>query len=102
MIPFQPHPEGVVLNIKVQPQASKNEVGAVFCRDDGTAYLLVRVTAPADNNAANQAVIKLLAKYWRLAPSQIRLMMGAKNRWKRLLIQGDQEMLRQKLQQLEK
>jgi uncharacterized protein (TIGR00251 family) len=51
--------------------------------------LKVYVTAPPENNQANQAIIELIAKQFKLAKSQITLVSGATFREKTLLIEGE-------------
>ena len=50
-------PDGVLLSVKLQPRASKNEIGAPLGDE-----LKIKVTAPPVDAAANQALIKLLAE----------------------------------------
>ena len=63
---IRPHENGVYLAVKVQPRASKNEIGEVVGDE-----LKIKVTAPPVDAAANQAVIDLLAKEFKLARSAI-------------------------------
>lgn len=51
-----PHAEGVLLAIKLQPRASKNEIGEPLGPE-----LRVKVTAPPVDAAANEALLRLLA-----------------------------------------
>ncbi|WP_322095984.1 DUF167 domain-containing protein [Pelagibius litoralis] len=57
--------------------------------DDGATVLKVRVSAPPENGKANAAMIKLLARTWRLPKSSLSLVAGQTNRRKTLLIAGD-------------
>jgi uncharacterized protein (TIGR00251 family) len=75
--------DGLVLSVRVQPRASKNEILDV--RD---GHLRVRTTAPPDDGKANRAVIRLIAKYLRVAPSRITLLRGNTRRNKQLRVTG--------------
>ena len=50
--------------------------------------LLARVSAAPVDSAANESLIRLLAKELRIAPSKIALMSGAQSRMKTLEIEG--------------
>lgn len=73
---------GMMVQVKVIPRAKKN---AVEKADDG---LRVRVTAPAVDNKANEAVIQLLADYFNTKRRQVILRSGEKSRVKTFEIIG--------------
>ena len=69
------------VEVKVTPRASRDEI--VGMRDGALA---VRVTAPPVDDAANRAVIKLIAKRAGVARSRVRIARGARGRRKRIEI----------------
>jgi len=73
----------LVLSVRVQPRASKNEILDV--RD---GRLRLRTTAAPTDGKANQAVIRLIATYLQIAPSRIRLLRGKTQRNKQLRVAG--------------
>ena len=81
--PLSETPEGVRLALRVTPRAGRNEIGAV--RD---GRLQVRVTVAPENGKANEAVIKLLSKTWRIAAGSIEIVSGQTSRDKLLLLCG--------------
>ena len=54
--------------------------------DDG--LIVARVTAPAHEGRANQAVCRLLAKQLRIAPSKVAIVRGARSREKLICVEG--------------
>ncbi|MCD6339633.1 MAG: YggU family protein [Verrucomicrobia bacterium] len=76
-------PEGVLLRVRVQPRASREETVGL---QDGR--LKVRVTAPPAENAANEALLRFLAKKLGCARGRISLVKGAKGRAKTVLALG--------------
>lgn len=64
------------LNVKVIPGAKQNAVS----EKDGV--LIVRVTAPAVDGRANVATLRLLAEYFGLAVSRLRIIRGDTSRRK--------------------
>jgi uncharacterized protein (TIGR00251 family) len=75
--------DGVTLRVRVQPRASREAVGGTR----GGA-LLVRLTAPPVEGAANAALLKLLAKTLRLPPSALTVARGARGRDKLVHVAG--------------
>lgn len=69
------------IQVKVVPRASANQL---IPHEDGT--YTARVTAPPVGGEANQAVIRLLAKHLKTAPSRIELVSGAASRIKRFRV----------------
>jgi uncharacterized protein (TIGR00251 family) len=75
--------EGMVLKLRVQPRASRNAIAGVM---DGA--LKVRLTAPAVEGAANEALIEFLAELLKTPKSAVRLLSGERSRVKRVEIRG--------------
>lgn len=71
------HPDGVSLAVKLQPRASKNEIGEPVGNE-----LRVKVTAPPVDSAANEALIDLLARTFDCAKNQVKLVRGQTSRRK--------------------
>jgi hypothetical protein len=69
------------LGVKVTPGAREESVTLA----DGA--VLVKVRAPADKGAANDAVIAVVARALGLAPSRVRLERGATSRQKILRVE---------------
>lgn len=68
-------PAGVRFEVRVQPRASRSAVGGVR-----EGRLVVHVTAPPVDAAANDAVIELLARELRVPKRAIRIVSGQRNR----------------------
>ena len=95
--PFAAVPGGVSVNIRLTPKASRDKIGPVAEDANGGAVLRVQVTAVAEDGKANKALIKLLAKSWRLPKTTLTVKKGAKNKRKIIHIEGGTENLLQKL-----
>jgi len=68
-------PAGVRFDVRVQPRASRSAVVGVR-----EGRLVVHVTAPPVDAAANDAVIELLARELRVPKRAIRIVGGQRNR----------------------
>lgn len=75
--------EQVELRVKVTPKAHVNEIAGW---ENGE--LRVRIAAVPEKGAANQQLIKFLAKTLGVAKSQIELVAGESSRHKRLIVKG--------------
>ena len=97
--PFRTIPEGVRVAIRVSPGASANRVVGLVGTADGGRALKVSVTAAPEGGKANAAVVKLLARAWKVPKSSITVISGAVERNKTLLVTGsdDVKSLRQRL-----
>ena len=85
--------DGLRLRVRLTPGAGGNEIAGTGIMGDGTACLKVRVTAIAEGGKANAAMIKLLAKSWRLPRSAFTIVAGQTDRNKTILIAGDADSL---------
>jgi hypothetical protein len=75
--------DGVLLSVKLQPHASKNEIAPPLGDE-----LKIKVTAPPVDAAANKALIELLAEKLDCARGRIELVRGHKSRHKTLKLHG--------------
>ena len=80
---------GLRVALRVQPGASRTGIDGTKALDDGHLVLALRVSAPAEGGKANAAVIKLLAKTWKVPKSAIEVIAGHGDRRKTVLIAGD-------------
>ena len=78
-----------IIAIRVTPRSAKPGIGGWRAGADGRDEMEVRVAeAPADG-AANEAVIKLLAKALGVSRSELSIISGATSRHKRVEIPFD-------------
>ena len=88
---------GSVLPIRVTPRSAKPGIGCWRAGADGREELEVRVAeAPADS-AANDAVIRLIAKTFGISRSGVSIISGETSRHKRLAIPFDLQEARRRL-----
>jgi len=76
-------PEGVLLAIKVQTRAKSTEIVKI---EHGV--LKIRVQSPPVEGAANQEILDLLRKIFRVPRQNIQILRGEKNRCKWVEIRG--------------
>lgn len=84
---------GVVLSIRLTPNARADEIGSVEADVDGGAVLKVKVRAIPEKGKANKALIVLLSKWLSIPKSRIEIVSGAGSRLKQVLLEGDPEVI---------
>jgi len=83
--------DGIVLNLHIQPRASKSEV----CGVQGDA-LKIRLTSPPVDGAANKLCREFLAELFHVPKSSVEIISGETSRHKRVKISaGDPARLQQ-------
>ena len=82
-----------ILNIYVQPRASRNEI--LGYQDE---FLRIRVVAAPTDGEANRLCQEILAKSLGTSPSRIEILSGHKARRKRLRVSGVDAVLWQKFE----
>ena len=78
-----------MISVCLRPCAFPNRIDGIQKLPDGAGGLVVQVTAAPEKGRANQALVKLLAKSWRVSQSSLSIVAGAKERTKTLLLEGD-------------
>ena len=77
------HADGVLLAVKLQPRASKDEIGGPLGDE-----LRIKVTAPPVDSAANEALICLLASALDCGRNRIEMVRGQASRHKLVMLRG--------------
>jgi len=85
------------LAVKAQPGAKRNGIAGWVKDANGKHLLKITVTAPPENNKANDAIISLLAKHLHVAKGKIRVISGTGSRSKMLEIDGNESDFLEKL-----
>jgi uncharacterized protein (TIGR00251 family) len=81
--------DGIVLEVRLTPGASRDGIDGVKVLSDGQPVAAARVRAVADSGAANRALLALLAETFRVPKSSVTLLAGAAARRKRIRVAGD-------------
>jgi uncharacterized protein (TIGR00251 family) len=74
---------GLTLRVRVQPRASKDALGG-----EREGALVVRLTAPPVEGAANESLARFLGKTLGVAPSAVRVVRGSTGRSKVVSVAG--------------
>jgi len=75
--------DGVLLTVRLQPRASRNEIGDALGNE-----LRIKVTAPPVDAAANEALLRLLADSLDCSRNRVELVRGQTSRHKTIKLYG--------------
>ena len=82
----KPVSDGLQIHIRLTPKASRDAIQGWAADADGQPVLKVSVTAVPEKGKANDALIALLAKSWKLPKGAIMLVRGETDRNKTLIL----------------
>jgi len=91
---------GIALAMRLTPKGGRDVIDGVETLADGRAVLKARVRAAPSEGAANEALIRLIAKTLGVPPRDVTLAAGATSRIKRLSIAGEPAALIAKLEEI--
>jgi uncharacterized protein len=83
MLNIEERDGGVVVAVRVQPRASKDEIVGEMA-----GSLKVRLQASAVENRANEALVEYLARLLKTPKAAVRILSGERSRTKRVEIRG--------------
>lgn len=81
--------EQLIINLKVQPKASRDEIVGPYGKEGDT--LKVRICAPPVDGKAKAHLLKFLAKQFGIPKSDVKLLSGASGRTKKVSINRPQQ-----------
>lgn len=84
--PVRSTPEGVELEVRVRPRASRTELVGVR-----EGVVEIRVAAPPVDDAANEELVRFLAKALGVGRRAVRVVSGERSRHKRVRLEGVDE-----------
>ncbi|MET0373037.1 MAG: DUF167 family protein [Rhizorhabdus sp.] len=82
-----------MLAVRASPKAGRDAIDGIVTADGGREWLSVKLTAAPSDGAANEALVRLIARAVGVAKRDVTLASGAASRLKRLHIAGDPTIL---------
>ena len=96
---FTKDAEGLKVALRLTPGAGKTCISGIAADEKENLGFKTSVTASPGGGKANMALIKLLAKVWRLPKTNLSIISGVASRRKTVLIAGGGEALRGRLEE---
>lgn len=95
--PLTPARDGLRVAVRLLPRAKVDRLlGVAAAGHDGRA-VKASVTAPPENGRANEALLQLLARAWRLPRRDLSIVAGSASRNKTVCIAGEPQQLIDKI-----
>lgn len=92
-MPLRPVSGGVTVRVRVTPRGGADRIDGPGADASGTPFLRVRVSAVAEKGRANDAMLKMLARAWRVPRSTLSVISGETGRTKLVSVSGDTDRL---------
>ena len=91
---FESTNNGIILRVRLTPNSSCCKINGIFTTPDNEDYIKINVISVPEKGKANAELITWLSKKLKLAKSDIKLISGELDRYKKILINStDQEIL---------
>lgn len=85
--------DGVDVAIRLMPRAAGDRVMGIAAAAGGGRVVKAAVGAPPENGRANAALLRLIAREWKLPHRDLAIAAGARSRDKRVRVVGDPAVL---------
>ena len=85
--------DGLRVAIRLSPRARHDRLVAIAASAAGGHVLKATVAAPAEGGRANEALLQLLARVWRLPRRDLSIVAGSTSRNKIVRVAGDAQRL---------
>ncbi len=86
---FEIAAHGLLIRVRLRPAGRRDGILGLAEGVDGRPVLKATVTRAPENGKANQALIKMLAREWKVAKSSFEVYQGHTSRNKTLKLHGD-------------
>jgi len=84
--PFSVSPDGIRVQIRLQPGASANKIDGLYDQGGGDSRIKIKVTAVPEKGKANKALLKLLTKFLHCPVRDMDVIIGQTDRNKTILV----------------
>lgn len=89
--------QGIVIRVRLTPNSSCCKVTGLFQTPEGTTFLKVNVISVPEKGKANQELISWISKQLKIAKSDLSIISGELDRYKKILITANKESVLQKI-----
>lgn len=89
--------DGLRVAIRLVPRARSDALAAIAAATEGRRVLKATVIAPPDAGRANEALLQLLARAWRIPRRDFSIVQGLTSRNKAVRVAGDPRRLLEKI-----
>ena len=90
--------DGIILRVRLLPNSSSCRLNGIFKDAQGASFLKICVTAVPEKGKANKELLALLAKELKVSKSQCDIISGELDRYKKIKITADVDLLKARLE----
>ena len=94
---FETTDKGILLRVRLSPNSSCCNISGIFTTPDNDDYLKLSVISVPEKGKANSELISWLAKQLKIAKSDINIISGELDRYKKILITNKDKQVLEKL-----
>ena len=97
---FDKTSQGVIIRVRLSPNSSCCKVCGTFTTPDNSEYLKLSVISVPEKGKANSELVSWLSKNLKIAKSDISIVSGELDRYKKILINSSDDKISDKLKAL--
>lgn len=86
---FEENNQGVLLRVRICPNSSCCRITGIFTSPEGGDFLKISVISVPEKGKANKELVSWLAKRLNIAKSDIQLVSGKFDKYKKIQLDGD-------------
>ena len=94
---FEITTKGILLRVRLSPNSSCCKLCAIYTTPDNENHLKVSVISVPEKGKANSELVSWLSKQLKIAKSDINIISGELDRYKKILITNSNEQILEKL-----
>lgn len=94
---FEITTKGILLRVRLSPNSSCCKICGVYTTPNNENYLKVSVISVPEKGKANSELVSWLSKQLKIAKSDINIISGELDRYKKILITNSNEQILEKL-----
>ena len=94
---FETTNNGILLRVRLSPNSSCCKICGIYTTPDNENYLKVSVISVPEKGKANSELVSWLSKQLKIAKSDINIISGELDRYKKILITNSNEQILEKL-----
>ena len=84
----------MILRVRLTPNSSCCKINGIFVDPNGDEWLKISVISVPEKGKANQELIRFLAAKLKISKSDLQIICGELDRYKKVLVQADEEQIR--------
>ncbi len=94
---FEENSKGIVLRVRLTPNSSCCKKNGFFVTPEGEVFLKISVISVPEKGKANKELIAYLAKNLKIAKSDVEILSGELDRYKKILLKAKTDKVKESM-----